>query len=327
MARLFILLSLFCCIAAPAWGLTVAFLPGAGGLDSPFNVLAYKGLAQAKTDLGIELRSRQGLEGTWNEDEAQRQLDSLLKQPVDVIVANGLEWASAISQLAASHPEVRFILLDAALPDLPNVSCATFANAEGGYLAGALAGWMTGTNRVAFIGGVDIPSVQAFQQGFEQGVAYTAPETAVMIRYISQGRDFSGFSSPDLGRENAADLYGQDADIIFAVAGESGLGVIQAAQNADRYVIGVDYDQDALAKGHVLASIIKRVDNAVYEEIGRIARDAFQPGIHVYGLLDGGLSISEMQYTRENIPNVVQEKLLELEEKLRHSVIVPAKQQ
>ncbi len=316
-----LLLLLILVYAAPVQAFTVGYLPGAGELDSPFNELAYMGLARAEDDFGFKLVARQGLEGFTDDREAKAQMQALLEMPVDVVVANGIEWRDTVETVAPKHPEKRFVIVDAELRGLPNVVSVLFANEEGGFLAGCLAGYMSSTKRVGFIGGVAIPTVRAFRHGFAQGLAYADPEVAMLTRYVSQGSDFSGFYDQQVAFQLAKNLYSEGVDIIFPVAGEAGLAVLNAAKELDRYAIGIDYDQDHLAKGHILASVLKRVDKAVYEELQLITRDQFQAGVHVYGLRDGGIGLSEMQYTRDHIPQAVQERLLEVQEKLKHGVI------
>lgn len=321
MLRALALTCLLLLCSTSVWGLTVGYLPGAGELESAFNMLAYEGVGKAEKDFGLQVRARQGLEGLADEDEAARQVASLLQQSVDVIVAVGVEWAASIEKAAKENPDLRFIIVDAEVRDLPNVVSVIFANEEGGFLAGCLAGYMSVSKRVGFIGGVAIPPVRAFRHGYAQGLAYADPEVSMMTRYISQGPDFSGFQDQDTAYTLAEELYVQGVDIIFAVAGFAGLAVLTEAKEQDRYAIGVDYDQDDVAEGHVLTSVIKRADRAVYQELQRIHEDVFQPGVHLYDLRDGGIALSEMKYTRDKIPQVVQEKLLEVEEKIKHGVI------
>jgi len=306
-------------VATPAGALTVGFLPGAGELDSPFNELAYMGLAKAEDEFACRLVARQGLEGRIDDAEAAQQMQALLETGVDVVVANGVEWAKAVQQAAEKHPELLFIAVEARLEPLPNVVSVLFANEEGGFLAGSLAGYASTTGMVGFIGGVDIPSVRAFRHGYAQGLRHAAPEAEMLSRYVSRGEDFSGFFDADAANELAMQLFEQGVDIVFPVAGEAGIAVLAAAEQQDRYAIGVDYDQGYLAKGHVLASVVKRVDKALFEELQRVAEDQFQPGEHIYGLRDGGIALQGMDPGL--LPQAVQERLLEVEEKIRHGVI------
>ena len=130
-----------------------------------------------------------------------------------------------------------------------------------------------------------------------------------MVDFVSTGDDFSGFSDPGRGAEMAAGMYASGVDIIFAAAGLTGNGIIRAAKQAGKYVIGVDADQDHMAKGHVLTSMMKRLDRAAFLEVTRIVQGEFRPGITYYSLSNGGVSLSPMKYTHHLIPDAVHEAL------------------
>jgi basic membrane protein A len=168
---------------------------------------------------------------------------------------------------------------------------------------------MTRTGKVGFIGGVDIPIMQVFQRGYLQGAHHINPKLPVQSDFISQGRDLSGFNNPAAAFHLAMALYNQGVDIIYAAAGVSGNGVIRAARKSDRFAIGVDSDQDHLAKGHVLTSMMKRLDVTTFQEIDRIVKGKFQAGVKNYGLKAGGIGMSEMKYTRHLISDAVRSRL------------------
>ncbi len=302
--------------------LSIGFLPGAASLDSPFNALTYLGLARAQEDFELELRAREALGPVWNQDEARAQLDSLLRQHVHAVVLNGNEWGVAVRELAPAFPAVRFILTEALVEDLPNVVSLRFANEQGGFLAGCLAGLLAAPGKAAFIGGADIPPLRDLAAGFAQGLAHVAPGTQGTIAWLGTGQDFSGFASPDKGRAKAQELYEQGVEIIFAAAGGGGDGVLIAASEQGRLVIGMDYDQSDAAPGHVPASLLKRMDLAVYQELQFLVRGTFTPGVHVYDLRDGGLELTGLVGPNTLIPAGVQEKVLEAAEKVRAGLIV-----
>jgi basic membrane protein A len=152
---------------------------------------------------------------------------------------------------------------------------------------------------------VDTPAVHSFQVGFAEGVAHADPAVAIEVDFVSTGNDFSGFSDPGRGARIATAMYAGGVDIIFAVAGLTGNGVIRAAQQAGKFAIGVDADQDHMAKGHVLTSMMKRLDRAAFLEVTRIVQGEFEAGTTTYSLADGGVSLSPMKYTRHLIPDEV----------------------
>jgi basic membrane protein A len=201
------------------------------------------------------------------------------------------------------------VVSDHTAGDHANVAGMMFQAHEGAFLAGVLAGRMTHTDKVGFIGGIDLPAIRSFQVGFAEGVAHANSAARVMVAFVSTGDDFSGFSDPGKGARLAEDMYTDGVDIIFAVAGLTGNGIIRTAQQMDRYVIGVDADQDHMAKGHVLTSMMKRLDRAAFLEVTRIVQGEFEPGTTYYNLSNGGVSLSPMKYTHHLIPDDVHEFL------------------
>lgn len=299
-------------VATDAKPLTVGFLTGIGGLgDHGFNDMAYAGLARAKKEFGLKLIPIQPK--NVNDTIMQR----LLKEKPDVIVCNGFEWIDLVKKYARLHPETRFVVNDIEVKGFPNVASILYSQHEGSFLAGALAGWMSKTEKVGFIGGVDHPVIHAFRVGFREGVRYANPQVNVMEVFIAPENDFSGFDNPKKGHRVATDFYQKGADIIFAAAGTTGNGVIWAAQQQKKFVIGVDSDQDHMARGHVLTSMMKRLDQAVFREISRIQKGEFKAGIHFYGIKEKGVGLSKMKYTRHLIPKNILEKLEDVEAGIR----------
>ncbi|TVM14877.1 hypothetical protein DPQ33_16770 [Oceanidesulfovibrio indonesiensis] len=298
--------------------LTVAFLAGAGGLKSPFNQLAYDGLLEASGSLPLEIIVDTTIADA---DDPELKRDAL-ERAVDLgkakyVIASGREWAEAVRKSAEKNPKVLYTLINAELEGLDNVSCVVFAEEEGGFLAGALAASMSRTGLFGFIGGMDLPEIEAFAAGFAAGAQEVGAEATVYVEYLSDDtRDFKGFRSPDLGYAIASRMYASGVDVIFAAAGASGEGVIRAAEETGAWAIGVDYDQDNLAEGHVLASVIKRVDQAVLHELNRVMARRFTPGVQVFGLKNGGVSLSDMAYTREKIGEDVLANLMVLEQRV-----------
>ncbi len=291
--------------------LTVAFLAGAGGLKSPFNQLAYDGLLEASENLPLEII----VDTTIAEANAPELKQDALERVVelgeaDYVIASGREWTQAVRRSAEKNPKVLYTLINAELEGLDNVSCVMFAEEEGGFLAGALAAWMSKTGLMGFIGGMDLPEIEAFAAGFAAGVHEVGPKASVYVEYLSEDmKDFKGFRSPELGYSIASRMYASGVDIIFAAAGASGEGVIKAAQETGAWAIGVDYDQDDLAEGHVLTSVIKRVDQAVFHELNSVVAKQFRPGVHTFGVKNGGISLSDMIHTRDLIGEDVLAKL------------------
>jgi len=308
-------LALWCCLVCPAEAgkPLVGFITGTPGLgDASFNDMAHQGIRKAQQDFGFDLAILQ--------PKADGEADATdVLQLVDragVIILLGGQHLELAKAAALAHPEKTFILVDVPCEGIANLSSVLFNQHEGAFLAGALAASMSATGTIGFVGGAEILPVKAFEQGYREGAAYAKPETTVLVAYASPENDFSGFNDPEKGYRMAMDQYGQGADIVFAVAGRTGNGVIKAAADSGRLVIGVDSDQDALAKGTVLTSMIKRLDTAAYNELKKVMDGAFVPGPSYYGLKDGGVRLSDMTYTRHKVPDAVMNMLAEIREKI-----------
>src|SRR5262249_52531816 len=159
-----------------------------------------------------------------------------------------------------------------------------FKEEEGSYLVGALAGLLTRTNRLGFVGGMEIPLIKKFESGYRAGVQAVNPKAQVIVKYA--GTTGSAFKDPTKGKELALAEYHQGADITFHASGSTGLGVFEAGRELKRLAIGVDSDQYAEAPGVVLTSMVKRVDNAVFDCVRRAVEHRWTGGVRVYGLAE-----------------------------------------
>ncbi len=293
---------------------TVGFAMGSGGLgDMSFNDITYQGLAKARQDFKITLIlevPKKGYTGYIN------VLKKLTKLNLDLIVANGWEYEEPLKKMAKLHPEQHFLINDVPIGDLSNVVSNIYEQHEGSFLAGYLTGLMTKTNKVGFIGGVDITVIHAYRIGYREGVHYANRNIKVFEAFITKGNDFSGFNNPQKGQKLATELYRKGADIIFGAAGLSTNGVIHAAKLNKKYAIGVDSDQDHMAKGFVLTSMMNRLDESTYREISKIIKGNFKPGINTYGLKQGGVSLTPMKFTQHIISNEIIKKLNDVKYKI-----------
>ena len=294
-----LILVLLLCGPASAQRLVVGFITGTAGLgDLSFNDMAYGGIRIAQKEYGFHLIVK-----TLQEGIPAGKAEFLdVAESSDIVILLGAQHVEMVKANASKFSHKQFILIESPVEGLPNVSSVSFKQNEGSFLAGYLAGRMTRTDKVGFVGGVSIPPVRAFEGGFTEGVRYANPRASVVVEYVSQPGDFSGFDNPAKGFELAQAQYRSGADIIFAVAGLTGNGVIEAARRAGKFAIGVDSDQDSLAKGRVLTSMIKRLDVAAYKELVKALTGQFKGGDTQYGLADGGVGLTEMRYTRELIP-------------------------
>lgn len=299
--------------------LVLGLLVGISGLgDESFNDMTYAGLKRVQQEQNLKLI----FEDSKKSDEAFKQsMQRLLEKGAQIIVANGFYLKDLVAEVAPQYPDRFFILQDAVLPELPNVASILYSVHEGSFLAGAMAGLMTKSGRVGFLGGVDIPIMHVFRQGYAEGVQYVTPKVQVVSEFVSKAPDFSGFKDPGKGYEMAKKQYLTGVDIIFAAAGLTGNGVIQAARKKGTYVIGVDSDQDHLAKGTILTSMMKRLDVATYKEVSEIIAGNFEPGVKIYGLKEQGVGLTPLTYTKDIIPQEVIERLSELEQLIKKGKI------
>lgn len=313
MKQIQFLIFFFLIFSDSAQAATVGFAAAAGGLgDNGFNDMAYTGLRKAQQQYGFRLLVAEA-EKTGIAGEAE--LKNILEQS-DVIVFLGDQYEKSARIAAAKYREKHFLILDVEIKDLPNLASVMFKQHEGSFLAGVLAGSMSRTGIAGFAGGAEIPVIHAFRVAYEEGIRYANPAVKVISSFASGPDDYSGFDKPEKGFEMASQQYAQGADIIFAAAGLTGNGVIEAARKHKKFVIGVDSDQDAMAKGYVLTSMIKRLDTAAFNEISKFMEQRFEPGVRKYGLKEKGVSLSEMKYTKDLIPKEVSEKIAAAEEKI-----------
>lgn len=269
--------------ALPAHAFEPAIVFDMGGrFDKSFNEGANMGAERFQKETGVKYR--------WFEvtNEAQREqfLRRLAQRNTDVIVAVGFSMAPAVEKVAKEFPKVKFTVIDGAV-DLPNVQSVSFAEHEGSYLVGMLAAMASKTDTVGFVGGMDIPLIRRFACGYEQGVKAVEPETTILVNMA--GTTPAAWSDPTRGAELARSQFDRGADVIFAAAGQTGMGVLQAAKDSGKLAIGVDSNQNHLFPGNVLTSMVKRVDTAAYSAFKTAQDGTWKPGVAVLGLKDEGV--------------------------------------
>ena len=274
--------------------LKVGIVLSTGGLgDKSFNDSAFRGLEMAQKDLGIEFKYVEP--ASPSEDEGY--LREYAEAGYDLVIATGFLMKDATEKVAKDFPDVKFALIDE-VSTLPNVSSLVFAEDQGSFLVGALAAMMSKTGNVGFVGGMEIPLIQKFQKGYEMGAKYVNPSIKVGSLYTSGSNPFT---DPVRGKENALSLIKQGADVVYHAAGGTGIGVIEAAKEAKVYAIGVDGNQDGLAQGTVLTSMIKNVDIAVYNTIKAVKEGTFKAGEQRLGVAEGGVGTTDFEFTKDII--------------------------
>ncbi|MER7799314.1 BMP family ABC transporter substrate-binding protein [Streptomyces parvulus] len=277
-------------------GLAIAYDVGGKG-DQSFNDAAYAGLERAKKEFGYETADVEPTDGETDADKEQR-LVSLAKQGHNPVVGVGYAYAAAIKSAAEKYPDTTFGIVDDATIESKNVADLVFNEEQASYLAGVAAAKSTKTDTVGFVGGVDIPLIHKFQAGFAQGVKDTDPKVKVLSQYLTQTAEEGGFSSPDKGKTAAEGQIEKKADVVYAAAGLSGQGVIEAAAAKKIWAIGVDsdqYKQEALAKykDYILTSATKDVAKAVYNLAKSVEDGKPETGIVRGDLKSGEVGLSD----------------------------------
>ena len=276
-------------------GLAIAYDVGGKG-DQSFNDAAFAGLEQAKKEFGYQTADVEPTEGETNADKEQR-LASLAKQGYNPVIGVGYAYAAAVKGAAAKFPDTTFGIVDDSTINTKNVADLVFSEEQASYLAGVAAAKTSKSKVVGFVGGVDIPLIHKFQAGFAQGVKDTDPKVKVLSQYLTQTAEEGGFASPDKGKTAAEGQIETKADVVYAAAGLSGQGVIEAAAANKVWAIGVDsdqYKQEALVKfkDSILTSAMKDVAKAVYNLAKSVEDGKPQTGIVRGDLKTGEVSLS-----------------------------------
>ncbi|MGL4628002.1 BMP family lipoprotein [Cetobacterium sp.] len=289
--------------------LRVGIVLSTGGLgDKSFNDAAYRGLEQAKKDLGIEFKYVEPASPAEDEEFLREYAEA----GYDLIIATGFQMTESARTVAADYQDVNFLMIDDVV-DLPNVKSLVFKEEEGSFLVGVIAGLMTKNNAVGFVGGMENPLIKKFEVGFKQGAEYVSPGVKFFSVYTTGPNPFN---DPVRGKENAISEINQGADVIYHAAGGTGMGVIAAAKEKGVFAIGVDSNQDGVEPGTVLTSMLKNVDVGVYDTVKALTNGEFEPGLTVYGAKENGVGVTEFEFTKEIIGAEKLQKFEEIKAKL-----------
>ena len=297
----------------------VVFDVGGRG-DKSFNDGAFLGASRAARDLGARVRYIEPGEGS----DREAGLRLLAAENLDLVVGVGFIFTDDLTLLAREYPRVRFAGVDYALatdalgrtvPPPPNLLALKFREEEGSYLVGALAALVGGSKKVGFVGGMDIPLIHKFEAGYRAGVLHVCPDCRVVAQYA--GVTPEAFKNPGRGKELAVSQYQSGVNVIFHASGSTGLGVFEAARAAGKKAIGVDADQYNEAPGYVLTSMVKRVDEAVFDAVQLVQQGRFQGGVRVLGLKERGVDYVYDARNKALIPDAARARV----ELLRDSII------
>jgi len=296
-------------VAPAVGGLDVGVVFDLGGRgDKSFNDGAYIGAERAVRELGARVRFVEPGEGS----DREAGLRLLAAEGMKLVIGVGFIFTDDLSALAKEYPGVDFAGVDFAVtigadgtpvPPPRNLAALKFREEQGSFLVGAIAALVGRSRKVGFVGGMDSPLIHKFEAGYRAGVKDVCPSCEVLVQYA--GVTPEAFRNPGRGKELALSLYQQGVNVIYHASGSTGLGVFEAARTMSRFAIGVDADQYHEAPGHVLTSMVKRVDNAVYDAIRRVKERRFEGGIQDFGLAEDGVGYVFDEHNRGLIPDSV----------------------
>lgn len=264
-----------------------------GKFDRSFNEAAYNGAERWAEETDGSYREIE-LQSDAQREQAMRRLAEAGANPV---VMAGFSQASSLEVVAPDYPDTTFVIIDGVV-DAPNVRSVIFREEQGSYLVGMLAAMASETGTVGFVGGMDIPLISRFGCGYAQGVRAVDPD-ATIIQNMT-GTTPAAWNDPVRGGELTRAQISQGADVVFAAAGGTGLGVLQTAEDEGIFGIGVDSNQNHLHPGSVLTSMVKRVDVAVYDAFSTPV-DEIETGVHFFGLAENGVGYAVDEFNEDLI--------------------------
>ena len=296
-----------------------------GKNDRSFNAAAWEGVKRAKKELGIVLRDVE----PGNPTSIEPAMRAFAEKDFDLIIGVGFAQGPIMQKVATDYPNIKFAIVDGVIFEADgktpkkNVASLVFREHEGSYLVGMIAASKSKTGTLGFVGGMDIPLIHRFAKGYEQGAKAVNPNVRVIENYV--GVTDSAWNNPGKGKELALAQIDKGADVIFTAAGNSGLGAFDAVEQKGRdaqghpraYVIGVDSNQNGVKPGFVLTSMVKRVDNAVFDVVKEVTEGRFEGGFHVFGLDKNGVSYAMDENNKDLIPQDVIDKV----EKAREEIV------
>ena len=282
--------------------------------DRSFNASAWEGVKRAAKDFPIVLRDVEPGDPT----SVEPAIRAFAERNYDLVIGVGFEQMPVVERVAKDYPNVNFVIIDGVI-DLPNVTSLIFKEHQGSYLVGMIAAMKSQTGTIGFIGGMDIPLIHKFATGYTEGARAANPKITVLENYV--GVTPAAWNNPGQGKELAIAQMGKGADVIFTAAGNSGIGAFDAAEQNNRFVIGVDSNQNWVKPGFVLTSMIKRIDNAIYLTIKERVEGQFKSGVHVYGLENEGVGYAVDQHNEKLLTSEMLTKVEEAKKKIINNEI------
>nr|WP_306264344.1 BMP family ABC transporter substrate-binding protein [Pararhizobium sp. IMCC3301] len=312
-------LKLFATLAAAAMMATTAFAQEfkpalifdmGGKFDKSFNEAAYNGAEKFKADTGIEY----GEFEITNASQREQALRNFARRGYNPIVVMGFTQAEAMNKVSAEFPDLKFAIIDEVV-DQPNVRSVVFKAHEGSFLVGLLAGMKSQTGTVGFVGGMDIPLIRNFACGYVQGVKAANPDAKIIQNMT--GETPAAWNDPVKGAEITKAQIDAGADVVYAAAGGTGVGVLQKAADEGKFSIGVDSNQNYMHPGSILTSMLKRVDVAVYDAFMDGKNNDFATGFVAVGLEEDGVGWA----LDENNESLITEEMKQAVDQARADII------
>jgi len=287
--------------AAPKLGIVY---DAGGKFDKSFNQSAFEGAQRFKKETNISFIEAQASSDT----QAEQVLRALARKNLDLIASVGFAQTQAVQKVAKEFPKVKFVLIDGTATG-NNVNSVLFKEEEGSYLVGVAAAMASKTKKLGFIGGIDIPLIRTFACGYAQGAK--AANAKVEVTQNMVGTTSSAWNDPAKGGELARSQFERGVDVVFAVAGGSGMGTLQTAKEKGKLAIGVDSNQNHLYPGTMLTSMVKRVDNAIYDSFMQVKNGTWKAGVSKKGLKEGGVDWALDEYNRKLITPEIEKRVLD----------------
>jgi basic membrane protein A len=295
-----------------------------GKNDRSFNAAAWEGVKRAQQDLGIVLRDVE----PGNPTSIEPAMRAFAEENFDLIIGVGFAQGPIMQKVANDYPNIKFAIVDGVIFEADgktpkkNVASLVFREHEGSFLVGMIAAAKSKTGVLGFVGGMDIPLIHKFETGYEEGARAVNPNIQVIDNYV--GVTDGAWNNPGKGKELALNQIDKGADVIFTAAGNSGLGAFDAVEQygrdasgqANKFVIGVDSNQNGVKPGFVLTSMVKRVDNAVYDVVKEVLGGGFKGGFHVFGLDKDGVAYAMDNNNKGLIPDDVLKRVEEAKGKI-----------
>ena len=295
-----------------------------GKNDRSFNAAAWEGVKRAEHDLDICLYDVE----PGNPTSIEPAMRAFAEKSFDLIIGVGFAQGPIMQKVAANYPNIKFAIVDGVIFEddgktpMKNVASLVFREHEGSFLVGMIAAAKSKTGVLGFVGGMDIPLIHKFETGYAEGARSVNPNIKVIDNYV--GVTDGAWNNPGKGKELSLAQIEKGADVIFTAAGNSGLGAFDAVEQyakdekgqAGKFVIGVDSNQNMVKPGFVLTSMVKRVDNAVYDVVKEVLEGKFQGGFHSFGLEKDGVAYAMDENNKGIIPDDVIQKVEEAKKKI-----------